>query len=60
MKSKLDLAHEWYMKHAGGADSHMSLEINLCWKYADAMYEQLEKRDSKGTPEVISNARPKP
>ena len=41
---KLTIAHEWYMKHADGANTHMDLEIGLAWKYADAMQDEADKR----------------
>lgn len=39
------MAHDWYLKHAGGADSHMELEVSLAWKYADAMQAEADKRE---------------
>lgn len=41
---KLAMAHDWYMKHADGANTHMDLEIGLAWKYADAMQAEADKR----------------
>lgn len=46
---KLTIAHEWYMKHADGANTHMDLEIGLAWKYADAMQDEADKRNNKET-----------
>jgi len=42
---KLTMAHDWYMKHADGANTHMNLEIGLAWKYADAMQAEADKRN---------------
>lgn len=43
--NKLEMAHDWYLKHAGGAESHLELEVSLAWKYADAMQAEADKRD---------------
>lgn len=39
------MAHDWYLKHAGGAKSHMGIEVDLAWQYADAMQAEADKRD---------------
>lgn len=47
MKSKLDLAHEYFMKHVNTIEyKNVDDEdlIGWSWDYADAMYEQHEKR----------------
>lgn len=45
MKSKLDMAHDWYLKHAGGARGHMGLEVTVAWEYADKMQAEADKRN---------------
>lgn len=44
MKSKLDMAHEWYMKHSV-YPSFMDADIARAWKYADAMQAESNKRN---------------
>ena len=43
MKTKLEMAHEWIMKHDDGS---MSAEVVVfkAWQYADAMQAEAEKR----------------
>lgn len=55
MKSKLDLAHEYAMKHLVVSEGLITVH-SLCgfaWDYADEMYKQLEERESKGVPEAV-------
>lgn len=51
--NKLEMAHDWYLKHAGGADIHMALEVSLAWQYADAMQAEADKREDKSIPDVF-------
>ena len=46
MKSKLEMAHEWYMKHSE-SPSFMHTEIDQAWKYADEMQAEADKREPK-------------
>lgn len=48
MKTRLELAHEWYMKHSRGV-LHINSDIVDAWQYADAMLAENEKRKSKTT-----------
>ena len=43
MKTKLEMAHEWMMKHDDGS---MSVEVVVfkAWQYADAMQAEADKR----------------
>lgn len=43
MKTRLELAHEWYMKHSRGV-LHINSDIVDAWQYADAMLAENEKR----------------
>lgn len=44
MKAKLDLAHEWAIELLKSGD-HSDDVVSCAWKYADAMYAELEKRE---------------
>ena len=62
MKSKLDLAHDYamaFIREALKDDIESDFNHNLIainsWSYADAMYEQLEKRDIKSNDELKNN-----
>lgn len=53
MKTKLELAHDWAMRNYGQFNTEKDL-AKFAWKYADAMYEELEKRESKERPAIIA------
>ena len=46
MKTKLEMAHEWIMKHDDGS---MSAEVVVfkAWQYADAMQAEADKREKE-------------
>ena len=46
MKTKLEMAHDWMMKHDDGS---MSVEVVVfkAWKYADAMQAEADKREKE-------------
>ena len=46
MKTKLEMAHDWMMKHDDGS---MSAEVIVfkAWQYADAMQAEADKRDKE-------------
>ena len=46
MKTKLEMAHDWMMKHDDGS---MSVEVVVfkAWAYADAMQAEAEKREKE-------------
>ena len=46
MKTKLEMAHEWIMKHD---DGFMSVEVVVfkAWQYADAMQAEADKREKE-------------
>lgn len=46
MKTRLELAHEWYMKHSRGV-LHINSDIVDAWQYADAMLAENEKREQE-------------
>ena len=48
MKTKLEMAHDWMMKHDDGS---MSVEVVVfkAWQYADAMQAEADKRGNKET-----------
>lgn len=48
---KLQMAHEWYMKHAYQTTHEKAL--TKAWQYADAMQAEADKRTVKGVPEAI-------
>lgn len=52
MKTKLEMAHEWMMKHDDGS---MSVEVVVfkAWQYADAMQVEADKREDKKQAERI-------
>ena len=45
MKTKLEMAHEWAMKH-GNAETVGSRQnmVKYAWEYADAMQAEADKR----------------
>ena len=46
MKTKLEMAHDWMMKHDDGS---MSVEVVVfkAWKYAEAMQAEADKRENE-------------
>ena len=54
MKTKLEMAHEWAMKH-GDAETVGSRQnmVKYAWEYADAMQAEAEKRKPSGLPESL-------
>lgn len=48
MKTKLEMAHEWYMKYSE-SPSFMNTEVEMAWQYADAMQAEADKRENKET-----------
>jgi len=46
MKHKMDMAHDWYMKHSE-SPSYMYSEVEQAWQYADAMYAEADKREKE-------------
>lgn len=46
MKTKLEIAHEWYMKHSE-SPSFMYTEVEQAWQYADAMQAAADERSKK-------------
>ena len=57
MKTKLEMAHEWAMKH-GDAETVGSRQnmIEYAWEYADAMQAEANKREPSGFPNVLRGA----
>lgn len=55
MKTKLEMAHDWMMKHDDGS---MSVEVVVfkAWQYADAMQAEADKREPSGFPNVLRGA----
>ena len=54
MKTKLEMAHEWAMRH-GDAETVGSRQnmVKYAWEYADAMQAEAEKRKPSGLPESL-------
>ena len=54
MKTKLELAHEWAMKH-GNAETVGSRQnmVKYAWQYADAMQAEADKRECKERTDVL-------
>lgn len=46
MKTKLEMAHEWFMKHSE-SPSFMYTEVEQAWQYADAMQAEADKREKE-------------
>ena len=46
MKTKMELAHDWMLKHDDGS---MSVEVVVfkAWQYADAMQAEADKREKE-------------
>ena len=57
MKTKLEMAHEWAMKH-GNAETVGSRQnmVKYAWAYADAMQAEADKRKPSGFPNVLRGA----
>lgn len=55
MKTKLEMAHEWYMKH--GKDNVMEKSIACAWAYADAMQAEADKREKEEQDKIKQNER---
>ena len=57
MKTKLEMAHEWAMKH-GDAETVGSRQnmVKYAWEYADAMQDEADKREPSGFPNVLRGA----
>lgn len=54
MKTKLEMAHEWYMKHSE-SPSFMDTEVEQAWQYADEMQAEADKREDKSRPTVLQD-----
>jgi hypothetical protein len=54
MKTKLEMAHEWYLKHSE-SPSFMNTEVEMAWDYADAMQAEADKRNPKEPRETHKN-----
>lgn len=46
MKTKLEMAHEWYMKYSE-SPSFMNTEVEQAWQYADAMQAEADERQTR-------------
>lgn len=57
MKTKLEMAHEWYMKHSK-SPSFMNTEVGMAWDYVDAMQAEVDKRKNIQTQETECNHEP--
>ena len=57
MKTKLEMAHEWAMKH-GDAETVGSRQnmVKYAWEYADAMQAEAEKRGKEKQSEYVFEA----
>ena len=55
MRTKLEMAHEYFMKH-GRNNSWMESDVIDAWKYADAMQAEADKREPSGFPNVLRGA----
>lgn len=55
MKTKLEMAHEWYMKHSE-SPSFMYSEVEQAWQYADAMQAEADKREKEEQNEHVFEA----
>ena len=57
MKTKLEMAHEYAIALIN-SDCEMQFDkfIRLCWKYADAMQTEADKRKPSGFPNVLRGA----
>ena len=50
MKTKLEMAHEWYLKQL---EVHESASVHGAWQYADAMQAEADKRECKERTDVL-------
>lgn len=50
---KLEMAHDWFMKHANGNTNFIEIEVEKAWQYADAMQAEADKREDKSIPDVF-------
>ena len=50
---KLKLAHDYFMKHAGGSKCYLGMEVKVAWEYADAMQAEADSRVNKERPDVL-------
>ena len=57
MKTKLEMAHEWYMKYSE-SPSFMNTEVEMAWDYADAMQAEADKRTKKCDEKIEINMYP--
>lgn len=57
MKTKLDYAHEYAMKHLENSKGNIAMTslVSFAWDYADTMQSEADKRSITGTPEAILN-----
>ena len=54
MKTKLEMAHDYAMKHIQeGWDINYDVLVVDAWQYADAMQAEADKRENKTRPEVL-------
>lgn len=56
MKTKLEMAHDWYMKHADGRCRNLDAEVEQAWRYADAMQAEADKREKEEQSEHVFEA----
>lgn len=49
--NKLEMAHDWFMKHAYQTTHEKALA--KAWQYADAMQAEADKREDKTRPAVL-------
>lgn len=43
---KMQLAHDWYMKHSKSS-TFINMDVEMAWEYADAMQAEADKRKEK-------------
>ena len=55
MKTKLEMAHEWYLKHSE-SPSFMNTEVEMAWDYADLMQAEADKREKEKQSEHVFEA----
>ena len=57
MKTKLEMAHDYAMKHIQeGWDINYDVLVADAWAYADAMQAEADKREPSGFPNVLRGA----
>ena len=57
MKTKLEMAHDYAMKHIQeGWDINYDVLVADAWQYADAMQDEADKRKPSGFPNVLRGA----